>query len=49
MGYSESSLDCDDEKASVSHATEICGNEIDDDCNGLIDGAMQILQVWIGI
>ena len=40
MGYSENDLDCDDEKAPVSpNATEICGNEIDDDCNGLIDGA----------
>ena len=36
--WSSKSTDCDDTKASVNPgAKEICGNGVDDDCNGLVD------------
>lgn len=39
-GYSANGGDCDDTKFSVHpNAIEICGNGIDDDCNGQIDEA----------
>jgi len=37
-GYVSSNSDCDDTKATVRPgATEVCGNGIDDDCDGFID------------
>jgi hypothetical protein len=38
-GYSEESGDCDDEVATVNPgATEVCGNGLDDDCDGTANG-----------
>ncbi len=38
LGYSSNSTDCDDGNANInSSKSEICNNNIDDDCDGLID------------
>lgn len=40
VGYIQNNLDCADNLASVNPiAMELCSNNIDDDCNGLIDDA----------
>jgi hypothetical protein len=38
VGYSTNNTDCDDAHATVyPGAPEICGNGIDDNCNGKVD------------
>ncbi len=40
LGYVENSDDCDDDEMSVSPlGTEVCGDSIDNDCNGQVDEA----------
>lgn len=46
-GHVDNDLDCDDTNASISpDAAEICGNEIDDNCNGVTDDDAETTTWW---
>ncbi len=45
-GYADNALDCDDSNSDIHPgATEIC-NELDDDCNGLVDDGASAAYTW---
>ncbi|HEY6977307.1 MAG TPA: MopE-related protein, partial [Chitinophagaceae bacterium] len=48
LGYSTNNSDCDDTKATVyPGAVEVCGNGIDDNCNGQVDEGCASISVTI--
>ncbi|MCK6521177.1 hypothetical protein L6R49_07020 [Myxococcota bacterium] len=48
-GYADVAEDCDDDRADVfPGALELCNNDVDDDCDGVLDGCFQDLSTaWM--